>query len=99
MSRMGLTSQAGVCYQFEDAQSTGLCIEAPNGVGGGITLGGCNDSRGAWYGGSCNTGHLSSAGFGVGMEIAVNSPANEKYLFGDSCVQPGGSVYENWTGW
>jgi|GEM_PF-5393770 hypothetical protein len=33
------------------------------------------------------------------MEIAVNSPANEKYLYGDSCVQPGGSVYENWTGW
>jgi hypothetical protein len=88
----------GGCDQFE-VGNTGLCLEAPTGVGGDITLGGCNDGRGAWYGGSCNTGHLSSAFYGVKMELTVNAPANEKYLYGYGCVQPGGSVYQNWSGW
>jgi hypothetical protein len=90
--------QEGDCYQFQ-IPGTGFCLEGPVSRGGGITLGGCNDTRGAWFGGGCNTGHLSSAAYGSTYEIAVNAPANEKYLYATSCVQPGGSIYENWTGW
>jgi hypothetical protein len=99
------------CVEFEDAQSTGLCLGVSTDSDHTLELIACELGAGGIEGGTAraawyftpgpNGNYLVSDWLGAanGGYMAVNGPLNNgNLLYADYYSGPGGGVWEQWTG-
>jgi hypothetical protein len=85
-----IANQQTNCFEFEDAHNTRLCIGAPVGTGGYLTLQTCgsSNSRTTWY--SEGGGHIGSGAYGSLETIAAAGGSNLDKLVAMNYPPPSG---------